>query len=193
MGKSAVLRIEGVGPVLIEHSKRARRMSITVRPGGVRVAVPQGVSLERGRDFALARKDWIGHHCRRMALMVRAGAASSSGLPPLTDRPAARSRIVRRLDELSARYNLPYAAVTVRNQKTRWGSCGVRKTISLNINLARLPGELMDYVIVHELFHTKVRGHGRAFWKGLERLLPRALELRRELGRYSLELMRSDE
>ncbi len=193
MGKSAVLGIDGVGPVLIEHSNRARRMSISVSPGGVRVAVPQGVSLRRGKDFALSRKDWIRHHCGRMELMVEAGSASSSGLPPLTDRQAARNRIVRRLDELSARYNLPYATVTVRSQKTRWGSCGVRKTISLNINLARLPGRLMDYVIVHELLHTKIRGHGSEFWRCLGRILPHALELRKELGRYSLALMQADE
>ena len=87
------------------------------------------------------------------------------------------------------KYCLPYAGVTVRNQKTRWGSCSMRGTISLNINLARLPGVLMDYVILHELLHTKVRGHGNGFWQRLDMLVGDARGLRGELGKYSSALM----
>lgn len=185
MFRSMVCSIEGVGEVLIEHSKRARRLSLSVMPGRVRVAVPRGVALERGRDFAVSRKDWIRHHCGRMKSIMEARSASTKDLPPIADQYAAMRKILDRLEVLSTRHNMPYARAIVRNQKTRWGSCSMQKTISLNINLARLPGHLMDYVIVHELLHTRIRGHGPDFWYSLDSLLGDARALRKELRGYS--------
>jgi predicted metal-dependent hydrolase len=189
MMKAFVFFLDGVGDVLVEHSARARRVSISIRPGSVRVAVPLGVALARGQKFALSKKDWIKSHCNRIELIAKTRSETACNLPPIMDYAAARNKIVTRLDELSKKYSLPYAGVTVRNQKTRWGSCSIRHTISLNINLARLPGELMDYVIIHELVHTKIRGHGNGFWQRLDMLLGDARGLRSELRKYSSELM----
>ena len=189
MMRVMVFSLDGVGDVLVEHSTRARRVSISVRPGIVRVAVPLGAALVRGQEFALSKKDWIKNHCNRMELMARARSETACSLPPIMDPAAARSKIVTRLDELSKLYSLPYAGVTIRNQKTRWGSCSIRDTISLNINLARLPQGLMDYVILHELLHTKIRGHGNGFWQRLDMLVGDARKLRKELRKYSLAPM----
>ena len=189
MSESFVFSLDGVGDVLVEHSTRARRVSISVRPDSVRVAVPLGVALARGQKFALFKKDWIKSHCNRMVLIAKAQSDTACNLPLIMDFAAARNKIVTRLDELSTQYCLPYAGVTVRNQKTRWGSCSIRDTISLNINLARLPEGLMDYVIIHELLHTKIRGHGNEFWQRLDMLVSDARGLRGELRKYSLALM----
>ncbi len=189
MMRAFVFSLDGVGDVLVEHSTRARRVSISVRPGGVRVAVPLGVALARGQRFALSKKDWIKSHCNRMDSIAKARGETACNLPVIMDFAAARNKIVTRLDELSKEYCLPYAGVTVRNQKTRWGSCSMRGTISLNINLARLPRELMDYVIIHELLHTKIRGHGKGFWQRLDMLLGDARGLRGELRKYTSALM----
>lgn len=181
--------IDGVGEVLVEHSRRARRMSISVRPSRVRVAVPVGVALSRGKDFAFAKKEWIRRHLRRMKSPARTQAGEACYLPPMTDRKIARNKIIARLDELAAQHGLPYTRVSIRNQKTRWGSCSMRGAISLNINLARLPVKLMDYVIIHELLHTKIKGHGKDFWQRLDVLVGDAKGLRTELRRYSLALL----
>ncbi|HVN71123.1 MAG TPA: M48 family metallopeptidase [Desulfomonilia bacterium] len=187
MQGSATIFIRGVGEVLVEHSTRAQRVSITLKPSGVRVAVPLGVPLSRGKRFACDKRDWIRSRLSRLETMVRAQAEACS-LLPMTDIVHARKKIISRLDELSARFDLPYAGAMVRNQRTRWGSCSINNTISLNINLARLPDELMDYVIVHELLHTKIRGHGREFWKGIDSLMGDSRGLRRRLKHYSLVL-----
>ena len=189
MMRTFVFSLDGVGDVLVEHSTRARRVSISVRPGSVRVAVPLGVALARGQKFALSKKDWIKSHCKRMELIARARSETACNLPLIMDFAAARNKIVTRLDELSALYCLPYAGVTIRNQKTRWGSCSIRDTISLNINLARLPEGLMDYVIIHELLHTKIRGHSNGFWQRLDMLVGDARGLQKELRKYTLALM----
>jgi hypothetical protein len=189
MIRAFVFSLDGVGDVLVEHSTRARRVSISVRPGSVRVAVPLGVALAHGQKFTLSKKEWIKSHSDRMKLIAKFRSETACNLPLIIDFAAARNKIVTRLDELSKQFCLPYAGVTVRNQKTRWGSCSIRDTISLNINLARLPEGLMDYVIIHELLHTKIRGHGNEFWQRLDMLVSDARGLRGELRKYSLALM----
>jgi predicted metal-dependent hydrolase len=93
------------------------------------------------------------------------------------------------LHRLANKYNLPYGRLTVRNNKTRWGSCSGGNNISLNIHLMRLPKHLCEYIILHELCHTVHKHHRKAFWQHLDRLTGgRARELDRELNRYSPEV-----
>jgi hypothetical protein len=186
------ISLHGVGDVLVEHSHRAQRVSLTVSPSRVRVAVPAGFPLSAGMDFAHARMDWIVRHRERLKDLAASCSGVEQALLPLDDIPAACAKIVNRLEALSRNTGLPYGTVTIRNQKTRWGSCSMRGDISLNINLARLPGHLMDYVILHELLHTRIRGHGKAFWAGLCRLAGDARGLRAELRRYTCILTRGD-
>jgi hypothetical protein len=181
--------IEGVGRVLAEHSIRAERLSIRVSPAGVKVVVPRGRSLSRGKEFAESKAAWIRRHVHRMDCIVQAQTAAARSAPAIKDRKTAREKILRRLQALSELHGLPYERAMIRSQKTRWGSCSIRNAISLNIKLARLPEELMDYVILHELLHTKIRGHGRKFWDRLDRLTGDARSLRRELMNYSPALL----
>jgi predicted metal-dependent hydrolase len=98
----------------------------------------------------------------------------------------ARRRLVSRLDELSQVHGYTYNRVFIRNQKTRWGSCSAKNNISLNLQLARLPVELMDYVILHELVHTRIKNHSQAFWDQLNGLVGEAKQLDRRLNEYPL-------
>lgn len=76
------------------------------------------------------------------------------------------------------------ARVRVRDMKTLWGSCNREGVVTLNLQLARLPPRLIDYTIVHELCHLRVRGHGEGFWALLGELLPGWEEARKLLRRY---------
>ncbi|MDP2689378.1 MAG: SprT family zinc-dependent metalloprotease [Deltaproteobacteria bacterium] len=179
---SETLEIDGVGPVLFERSVKARRVNISVRPvRGVRVAVPRGVPFERAGEFLRSRLGWVKKHQRR----IRAAELERAEL--LLVAPGgqeARRMLVGRLDALSMKLNLPYNRVFIRVQKTRWGSCSAKKNINLNMRLAALPQGLIDYVITHELVHTRVMNHGRAFWAELERLFPGAKKTDAELRKY---------
>lgn len=91
-----------------------------------------------------------------------------------------------RIASLAEKTGLQYHKITIRNNKTNWGSCSSRKNISLNLNLMKLPDHLIDYVILHELAHTKVRNHGPAFWKLLDDLTGnQARRLAGELRKFS--------
>ncbi len=93
----------------------------------------------------------------------------------------ARARLVPMLEEVSRPEGLPYTRVTVRAQRTRWGSCSRAGAISLNRSLLFLRPELARSVLVHELVHTLRHDHSPAFWALLRERVPEADKLRREL------------
>ena len=77
-----------------------------------------------------------------------------------------------RVLELAGRHGVPVTRVSVRNQRTRWGSCSRHGAISLNWRLIQLPGFVTDYVILHELMHRRQLNHSAAFWREVERVCP---------------------
>lgn len=82
----------------------------------------------------------------------------------------------------SSLFDLPYNKVTISKARSRWGSCSSKRDISLSFYLMLLPAHLMDYVILHELAHTREMNHGPKFWKLLNQLTDgKALALRKEL------------
>ena len=91
-----------------------------------------------------------------------------------------------RIAMLASKHGFQFGRITLRNMKSRWGSCSSANNISLNIHLMRLPEYLRDYVILHELVHTRVKNHGPEFWKHLNQLTDnRAKTLQKEMRNYS--------
>lgn len=99
-------------------------------------------------------------------------------------RKEAEALLPQRLHALSAQTGLEFTKVDVKQLKSRWGSCNSDKEITLNLFLMQLPWHLIDYVLVHELTHTKVMQHGTPFWREMERHLPSARSLRKQIGSY---------
>lgn len=76
------------------------------------------------------------------------------------------------LEQLSRECNLPYANLSIRAQKTVWGSCTAKNNIQLNYKLLFLPRDTMRYVLIHELCHTLHHNHSRRFWRAVEQFVP---------------------
>lgn len=93
----------------------------------------------------------------------------------------AEEYLIRRSKELAAEYGLIPYRITIRKQKTRWGSCSLSRAISLNCKLMILRKELIDYVITHELCHLAELNHSKRFWNLVKQLMPDYKELRKEL------------
>lgn len=99
----------------------------------------------------------------------------------------AKQYLPGRIDALASKFNLHYAHLSIKNAKTRWGSCSAQNNINLNLQLMRLPDYLIDYVILHELVHTVEKNHKNSFWNLLERLMPGAGKFDKELNKYNLK------
>ena len=84
----------------------------------------------------------------------------------------ARTELVIRTRELAEAHQLEVKRVSVRNQKSRWGSCSFNGTISLNWRLIQLPADVRDYIIVHELMHLRELNHSPRFWAEVEKVCP---------------------
>lgn len=92
----------------------------------------------------------------------------------------------QRLEELAARHGFHYNRVTIRNNRSNWGSCSGRNHISLNLHLMKLPDHLIDFILLHELAHTRVKNHGAEFYRLLDGITNgKARELAREVKTYS--------
>ncbi len=81
----------------------------------------------------------------------------------------AKNYLPQRLRFLAEKYGYNYNKVSLRNQRTRFGSCSFNNNISLNINLMKYDFDVIDYVLLHELAHTKVKNHSEKFWKEVEK------------------------
>ena len=118
---------------------------------------------------------------RREAATVRFGGESVRVPDTTADlRPAIESHLRKlatrelppRVLELAARHGLTVRRITVRNQKSRWGSCSRRGTISLNWRLIQTPAFVSDYICLHELMHLRQMNHSPRFWREVERVCP---------------------
>lgn len=94
-----------------------------------------------------------------------------------------------RVCQLAAAYGFSYRQITLRNNRSRWGSCSFSDNISLNVQLMQLPFELIDYVILHELCHTQEKNHSARFWALMDRVCPTWRNDRKALRAYSTRLM----
>ncbi len=104
-------------------------------------------------------------------------------------RAEAREYLPERLHVLAKQHGFNYKSVRLKNLKSRWGSCSATNNINLNIHLMRLPNHLIDYVLVHELCHTKIKNHAAPFWQLMENSLGVAVhDFRKEIKKHQIIL-----
>ena len=117
---------------------------------------------------------WIQKHID----MLREKQAESEDVKKLTAEEIktlaeqALKLIPQRVEYFARQVGVDYGRITIRNQKTRWGSCSSKGNLNFNCLLMLAPTEILDYVVVHELCHRKEMNHSKAFWTEVEKVLP---------------------
>jgi predicted metal-dependent hydrolase len=188
MVDNKIIYIDGIGLVKFQRSRRAKCISITVKPfRGVRVAVPPRSSFRKAEEFAYAKRIWISRQIEKIKYYEKRYQDNMSKAEKI-DRDEAKTILTTRLKNLAKNSGFSYKKIFIRNQKTRWGSCSSKNNISLNMKLTMLPDELVDYVILHELVHTRKKDHSKAFWAEMDKLVGNSKRLRLELRHYGIEL-----
>lgn len=190
-----------IGFVTYKISKRAKniRLSINIK-GEVKLTFPQRVSIRKAEEFLLLKIDWILRQKRLMKNKLETKlklvnedceALESKGDVSNTcfNKVFAKVNLINRTRHLADTHSFTINKITIRKQKTLWGSCSGRNNISLNINLAKLPQELIDYVIIHELVHTIHKNHSNRFWNCVAEYMPEYKAHDKNLKKYSVLLL----
>ena len=204
-----------LGEIIIRKSRLSRRVKLIVHPmNGISVTVPWLVSYSRAIAFVEEKEEWIAATLLKQSKKRKEEAVRIAPDQPLklitgeipyerlkrasTDgiiseeailkiiRSEAKKYLPQRVELLATKYGFKPGKVTVRNNRTNWGSCSKSGNISLNIHLMRLTPELADFVIIHELCHLIHKNHGPQFYAllnslcdGRERELNRMLKQQR--------------
>jgi predicted metal-dependent hydrolase len=172
-----------LGAVRYVRHRRARRYVLRVEgDGGLRVTIPRGGSRREAEAFAMRHLDWIA----RQRVRLPRGDGPTHGAATL--RARARRELPPRLLALAARHGLTVTRVSIRNQRTRWGSCGRDGHISLNWRLVLMPDDVRDYVLLHELMHLRRMDHSPAYWALVAEVCPGYREARQWLRRHGRSL-----
>jgi len=163
-------------PVYFVRHRRARRYLLRVdHDGRVRVTIPRGGSRRAADAFVHRHTDWVEKQRARLTPSAM-GAEERRVL-----RERARTELPALLHAIAAERGMTVAGVSIRNQRTRWGSCGRDGKISLNWRLLLMPPAVRDYVLIHELMHLRRLDHSPAFWKLVSAACPGYREARQWL------------
>jgi predicted metal-dependent hydrolase len=150
--------------------------------GRVRVTIPRGGSRREADAFARRHVEWV----------VRQRASLSRGVMPVEERQRLRERareeLPRQLQVLADVHGLQVAQISIRNQRTRWGSCGRDGHICLNWRLIAMPDWVREYVMIHELMHLRRMDHSPAYWRLVAAACPRYREARAWLRAHGPDL-----
>jgi hypothetical protein len=172
--------------VEVRESARARRWRIEVGAGGPPlVVVPRGTSRAHVARIVELRREWIE---RQLAFRAPALGFDRVRLGARQARRLARARIARVAEREAARLGVSYERIAIRDQRTRWGSCSSRGTLSFSWRLVLAPLDVLEYVVVHELCHLREPNHSPRFWSLLGSVRPGHLAEKEWLRRHGWEL-----
>ena len=171
---------------------KSRRRTIGIEvyaDGKVIVRTPLRMSSTEINRFIDEHEDWI----KQKLDFVRQKSDNRHG----TGAPGVECLSKQELDNIKDTFekrvqfycdimNVSVGRITIRNQKTRWGSCSSKGNVNFNYQLYYMPQELMDYVIVHELSHRRYMNHSAEFWEEVEKYCPEYRTYRKQLKEYEL-------
>lgn len=173
-------------PYTIKQSARSRSVRLSIHhDGSVVISLPQRVALFHAEKFLKQKAAWILTTLERITRAKQTAPFTGTRQEYEHNKFKALKLAKERLKYFNDIYQLPYKKVSIRNQKTRWGSCSKKGDLSFSYKIALLRPELTDYIIVHELSHIGEFNHSRKFWQLVGKTIPYYINLRRELVKIS--------
>ena len=165
---------EEVLPIMLKRSRR-RTISVEITPRAeVLVRAPASMSDARIRTFLQEREGWIRKHLKKQRDYLESHPMeeplSGKELRALAEQ--ALKAIPPKVAAYAERMGVSYGRITIRNQRTRWGSCSSKGNLNFNCLLMLAPEDVLDYVVVHELAHRREMNHSRRFWNIVSEVIP---------------------
>ena len=173
-----------------------KTIAIEVSPdGGVTVRAPNRCSRAAAEEYVQKNREWIRRTQAQLQNRAREQKDYRERLPEWTKEDyqkhweLARQVLQRRAEYYARQMQVSYGRVAVKDQKTRWGSCSAKGNLNFNWRLILAPGEVLDYVVVHELAHRREMNHSVRFWNLVESVLPDYQQRKRWLKENGDRLM----
>ena len=158
--------MEALSYTLIRSDRKT--ISIRITPeGSVEVRAPKRMPESSIRAFVISKEDWIRKHLQNKQPQLK---LSSREVRALADQ--ALKTIPARVAHYAPLVGVTYGRITIRNQKTRWGSCSAKGNLNFNCLLMLTPPEVIDSIVVHELCHLKEMNHSPRFYEEVLRVFP---------------------
>ena len=153
---------------------RRRTMAIQIKPEGVIVRAPLFVSSRDVERFVNEHEDWIIKHVQKMEEEIKhAETQEKLSLEEIKELAARAKKVIpERVRYYAPLIGVTYGRITIRHQKTRWGSCSAKGNLNFNCLLMLTPPEAVDSVVVHELCHRKEMNHSRRFYAEVLKVFP---------------------
>ena len=174
MPKEELVKIAGLSVLLVRSSRKT--LAVQIRADGTVIArAPLRMPKDRILCFLSEKASWIRMQQGRMQerenmrqqARIHLDAAQEKEL-----RERAKSVLAQRTAYFARQIGVTYGRITVRDQKTRWGSCSQTGNLNFNFRLILAPPEVLDYVVVHELCHRRQMNHSTQFWQEVAQVLP---------------------
>lgn len=174
----------------LKRSYRAKRVRLAIySPGQLVVTSPNYISQSFIEKFIIAKANWIFNKLDYFKLNSPRFFIKDNKQDYISHKAQAMTFAQARVNHFNKLYNFKVKKISIKNQKTRWGSCSRKGNLNFNYKLIKLPRELADYIIVHELCHLKEFNHSRRFWKLVEEIIPNYLQLRHELKKGNINFI----
>ena len=174
MPKEELVKIAGLSVLLVRSSRKT--LAVQIRADGTVIArAPLRMPKDRILCFLSEKASWIRmqqgkmqeRENMRQQARIHLDAAQEKEL-----RERAKSVLAQRTAYFARQIGVTYGRITVRDQKTRWGSCSQTGNLNFNFRLILAPSEVLDYVVVHELCHRRQMNHSAQFWQEVAQVLP---------------------
>ena len=171
----------------LRKNRRAKHLRLRVYGDGrVVMTVPPWIGATMIEKFLAEKSGWIRAKLDLFKTVPPQSMRRRSRRDYLKQKDEALALVLNRVRHYNAVYNFPLNRITIRNQKTRWGSCSSKKNMSINYQIVSLPQRLQDYLVVHELCHLKEMNHSPRFWALVEQTIPDYRTVRQELRRFAI-------
>ncbi|KKR08267.1 MAG: hypothetical protein UT32_C0002G0030 [Parcubacteria group bacterium GW2011_GWC2_39_14] len=174
----------------LKVSKRSRRLRLAVYcDGQLVVTAPRFMSLHYVEAFILQKAQWILSRIDYFKKFPGKALGRLTKKDYFEHKAPALMLVQTRIAHFNQFYNVKINRISIKNQKTRWGSCSKKGNLNFNYKIVLMPTEMADYIIVHELCHLIEFNHSRNFWVLVARTIPSHLKIRRELRKGNFKII----
>ncbi|MBD3248409.1 DUF45 domain-containing protein [Candidatus Falkowbacteria bacterium] len=170
----------------INRSRRAKNIRLSVHSDTkIVLTIPWWVPETIGRAFLNSKKDWLMKKISEIENRSKQGFDRVFGRKDyLQNKEKAREFVLSRLRYYNDIYGFNYGRISIRDTKSRWGSCSAKGNLNFSYKLLFLPQDLADYVIVHELCHLQELNHSKNFWALVGKCIPQHKSRRKRLKNF---------